>query len=137
MNSMETVHNQIGDDRWSSRTVPNEISGHLLQAKSKYKIGRQIIILSIHVGRKNSRWSGTIADRIAKALDNVHISRKSSRWSEMITDRPWSCRKDRKEFYFPNEIIIDIVRLMFSDIVKIPDSPHQLWLIFMIFENYS
>ena len=37
---------------------------YVLEAKSKYKINRQFIILTVHVDRKNPRQSGSIANRI-------------------------------------------------------------------------
>ena len=37
---------------------------YVLEAKSKYKINRQFIILPVHVDRKNPRQSGSITNRI-------------------------------------------------------------------------
>ena len=67
--------------------VRDKIGNHLLQAKSKYKIGCKTITLSVHLDLKNPGRSRTIVDSIlkipndyvVKVLHDVHIIRKSPR----------------------------------------------------------
>ena len=64
---------------------------------------------------------------IHRKIHDVHIHRKIPRWLGMTGNHPWSCRKDRNEFYFPEEIrdnwrlysvVSEIVEILFWCIIK-------------------
>ena len=79
MSSLKTVPDQIGNDPQSFDTVPDLIGNHLLQAKSKYKIDRQIM-LTVHVDCKNPRWSRKIPDHKLSYIVKFQILLISDDW---------------------------------------------------------
>ena len=79
MSSLKTVPDEIGNDHQSFDTVTDLIGNHLLQAKSKYKIDRQIM-LPVHVDCKNPRWWRKIPDHKLSYIVKFQILLISDDW---------------------------------------------------------
>ena len=105
------------------------------------------IAVMVHVDRKNSHLLEMILNHIVKVPNDVHIPCKSLKWLRTVNNCPGSSRKDRNEFYLPDDIeddwwispiVAEIIKIMFWYTVKILGCSH-CWRsgIFIIYENLA